>query len=59
MVDIICFFAEPVGTYLGKKKYVVSSWNLKNRYVRSYAGSACAFIAALLFLIIFKDQFVF
>ena len=50
-------FAEPVGTYLGKKKYVVPSWNLKNRYVRSYAGSACVFIAALLFLVIFKDQF--
>jgi dolichol kinase len=49
--------AEPVGTYLGKKKYVVPSWNLKNRYVRSYAGSACVYIAALLFLILFKDQF--
>ncbi len=49
--------AEPVGTYLGKKKYVVPSWNLKNRYVRSYAGSACVFLAAVLFLILFRDQF--
>jgi phytol kinase len=49
--------AEPVGTYLGKKKYVVPSWNLKNRYVRSYAGSACVYIAALVFLILFRDQF--
>jgi hypothetical protein len=49
--------AEPVGTYLGKKKYVVPSWNLKNRYVRSYAGSACVYIAALVFLILFKEQF--
>jgi hypothetical protein len=49
--------AEPVGTYLGKKKYVVPSWNLKNRYVRSYVGSACVYIAALLFLILFKEQF--
>ena len=49
--------AEPVGTYLGKKKYVVPSWNLKNRYVRSYAGSACVYLAAIIFLIIFKDQF--
>ena len=49
--------AEPVGTYLGKKKYVVPSWNLKNRYVRSYAGSACVYLAAVLFLILFKGQF--
>ncbi len=49
--------AEPVGTYLGKKKYVVPSWNLKNRYVRSYAGSLCVYIAALVFLILFKGQF--
>ena len=50
-------FAEPVGTYLGKKKYVVPSWNLKNRYVRSYAGSACVYLAAVLFLVVFKEQF--
>ena len=49
--------AEPVGTYLGKKKYVVPSWNLKNRYVRSYAGSACVYIAALVFLLLYKNQF--
>ncbi len=49
--------AEPVGTYLGKKKYVVPSWNLKNRYVRSYAGSACVYIFALLFLILYRGQF--
>ena len=50
-------FAEPVGTYLGKKKYVVPSWNLKNRYVRSYAGSACVFLFALLFVILYRNQF--
>ncbi len=49
--------AEPVGTYLGKKKYVVPSWNLKHRYVRSYAGSACVYIAAVVFLLLFKEQF--
>ena len=49
--------AEPVGTYLGKKKYIVPSWNLKNRYVRSYAGSACVYVAALLFLILYREQF--
>ena len=49
--------AEPVGTYLGKKKYIVPSWNLKNRYVRSYAGSFCVYFFALLFIIIYKDLF--
>lgn len=49
--------AEPVGTYLGKKKYIVPSWNLKNRYVRSYAGSACVYICALLFLLLYSGQF--
>jgi len=49
--------AEPVGTYLGKKKYIVPSWNLKNRYVRSYAGSACVYFFALLFIILYRGQF--
>ena len=49
--------AEPVGTYLGKKKYIVPSWTLKNRYVRSYAGSACVYICALLFLLLYSRQF--
>ena len=49
--------AEPVGTYLGKKKYVVPLWNLKNRYVRSYAGSACVYFFALLFLILYRGEF--
>lgn len=49
--------AEPVGTYLGKKKYVVPSWNLKHRYVRSYAGSACVYLCAILFLVLYKGQF--
>ena len=49
--------AEPVGVYLGKKKYIVPSWNLKQRYVRSYAGSLCVYIFALLFIILYKDQF--
>lgn len=49
--------AEPVGTYWGKKKYVVPSWNLKNRYVRSYAGSACVFLFALLLVALCYNQF--
>ena len=42
---------------LGKKKYVVPSWNLKHRYVRSYAGSACVYLCAILFLVLYKGQF--
>lgn len=49
--------AEPVGIYLGKKKYVVPSWNFKNRYVRSYAGSACVYLFALLFLFVYRAAF--
>ncbi len=41
----------------GNKKYVVPSWNLKNRYVRSYAGIVCVYISALLFLILLSHQF--
>ena len=49
--------AEPVGTYLGKKKYIVPSWNFKHRYVRSYAGSACVYICAILFLLLYSGEF--
>lgn len=49
--------AEPVGTYFGKKKYVVPSWNLKNRYVRSYVGSSCVLFFAILFILLYKNQF--
>ena len=50
-------FAEPVGIYLGKKKYIVPSWNLKQRYVRSYAGSLCVYIFALLFQILHHMEY--
>ena len=49
--------AEPIGTYLGKKKYLVPSWNFKHRYVRSYAGSACVYVCAMLFLLLYGGQF--
>ncbi len=49
--------AEPVGIYLGKKKYTVPSWNMKKRYVRSYAGSACVFLSSLLFVGLFYPEF--
>ncbi|MGL6225545.1 MAG: hypothetical protein ACRC10_02850 [Thermoguttaceae bacterium] len=50
-------FAEPVGVYLGKKKYTVPSWNMKTRYVRSYAGSACVFLAGLIVVSLFHAEF--
>ena len=49
--------AEPVGIYLGKKKYVVPSWSLGKRYTRSYAGSACVFLSAVIFTLIFYPEF--
>lgn len=49
--------AEPVGIFLGKRKYTVPAWNMEKRYVRSYAGSACVFISALVFTALFYPQF--
>ncbi|MHC9539223.1 MAG: hypothetical protein AB9903_06855 [Vulcanimicrobiota bacterium] len=49
--------AEPVGIYLGRKKYLAPSWGLKQRYVRSYAGSACVYICALIFIAMFYADF--
>lgn len=50
-------FAEPVGVYLGKRKYTVPAWTMQKRYVRSYAGSACVFIAGLVFVGLFHAEF--
>ncbi|MGL4944598.1 MAG: hypothetical protein ACRC46_15565 [Thermoguttaceae bacterium] len=50
-------FAEPVGVYLGKRKYTVPSWTMQKRYVRSYAGSACVFIAGLICVGLFHAEF--
>ncbi|MGL4595249.1 MAG: hypothetical protein ACRCUY_11005 [Thermoguttaceae bacterium] len=49
--------AEPVGVYLGKRKYTVPAWNMKKRYVRSYAGSACVFIASIVCVALFHAEF--
>ncbi|MCX7019826.1 MAG: hypothetical protein WCK47_07310 [bacterium] len=49
--------AEPVGIYLGKKKYLAPSWGLDRRYVRSYAGSACVYISGLIFTAMFFTDF--
>ncbi len=49
--------AEPVGIHWGKKKYTVPAWNLKKRYVRSYAGSACVFICGLIAVAAFYSEF--
>ncbi len=49
--------AEPVGIYLGKKKYVVPSWSMGKQYVRSYAGSACVFISGIVFTFMFFGEF--
>lgn len=49
--------AEPVGIYLGKKKYTVPAWNMDRRYERSYAGSACVLISGFIFVALFYKEF--
>jgi len=49
--------AEPVGIYLGKKKYLAPSWFMKKRYIRSYAGSACVYISGVAFTLLFYSEF--
>ncbi|MCK9423530.1 MAG: hypothetical protein M0Q38_13120 [Bacteroidales bacterium] len=49
--------AEPVGIYWGHKKYLAPSWFMKKRYIRSYAGSACVLLSAIVFILIFYSDF--
>jgi hypothetical protein len=49
--------AEPVGIHWGKKKYMVPSWNMKKRYIRSYVGSACVYITSIICVLVFYKDF--
>jgi len=49
--------AEPVGVYWGRKKYFAPSWGMKKKYIRTYAGSACVFLCAILFTLMFFPDF--
>ena len=49
--------AEPVGIRFGKRKYTTYALFTKQRYVRSYAGSACVFVTTLIAVIAFQSYF--
>lgn len=50
-------FAEPLGIHFGKKKYTVPAWKMNQRYVRSYVGSACVFLATIIIVSLFHAEF--
>ncbi|MBL8498373.1 hypothetical protein ABF87_09560 [Nitrosomonas sp. JL21] len=49
--------AEPIGIRFGQRKYATYALFTKQRYVRSYAGSACVFVTTLIAVIAFHSYF--
>ncbi|MBA3755554.1 MAG: hypothetical protein H0X02_04720 [Nitrosomonas sp.] len=49
--------AEPVGIRFGKRKYTTYALFTKERYVRSYIGSACVFITTFIAILAFHQYF--
>lgn len=49
--------AEPIGIRFGKRRYATYALFTKERYVRSYAGSACVFVTTLIAVIAFQSYF--
>lgn len=49
--------AEPVGIRFGKKKYSTYALFTKQRYVRSYLGSACVFVTTAIAILAFHQYF--
>lgn len=49
--------AEPVGIRFGKKKYTTYALFTKEKYVRSYAGSACVFVTTVIAILAFHQYF--
>ena len=49
--------AEPVGIRFGKKKYTTYALFTKQRYVRSYLGSACVFVTTAIAILAFQQYF--
>lgn len=50
--------AEPVGIRFGKKKYTTYALFTKQRYVRSYLGSACVFVTTAIAILAFQQYFI-
>jgi len=49
--------AEPIGIRFGQRKYATYALFTTERYVRSYAGSACVFVTTLIAVIAFHPYF--
>ncbi len=49
--------AEPVGIRFGKRKYATYALFTKEKYVRSYVGSACVFVTAFITILAFHSYF--
>ncbi|MER0171343.1 MAG: hypothetical protein DU489_12195 [Nitrosomonas sp.] len=49
--------AEPVGIKFGKRKYTTYALFTQEKYVRSYAGSACVFITTFIAILAFHSYF--
>lgn len=49
--------AEPVGIRYGKRKYTTYALLTKKKYVRSYVGSACVFMATFMAILIYQQYF--
>jgi dolichol kinase len=49
--------AEPVGVRFGKHKYATYAFFSEKKYVRSFEGSACVFIASLIIVAVFYASF--
>ena len=49
--------AEPIGIRFGKRKYTTYALFTKEKYVRSYAGSACVFVTAFITILAFHPYF--
>ena len=49
--------AEPVGIRYGKRKYTTYALLTKKKYVRSYAGSTCVYVATFLAILMYQQYF--
>ena len=49
--------AEPIGIRYGKRKYTTYALFTKERYVRSYVGSACVFVTTFIAILVFHQYF--
>ncbi len=49
--------AEPIGIRFGTKKYMTYALFTRQKYVRSYAGSACVFITTCIAILVFQHYF--